>query len=163
MQHLISTSLYSVKLRTSLWKFELSCQIRTASFLLVWRKKVGTHNSRQRAPEYSLTPCLDALVHTRIANDDRVFKRLAKVFNKYASTAYPALLELSPPNATSVEETRDAFLIELSSFQLMLRKNRLVCDAERRQADEYKKEKQRIGFVPTTPFNETFKLNTAFF
>lgn len=60
------------------------------------------------------------------------------------SVAYPSTVE--PPGVlSSVEEARDAFLTELASFQLLLRKSRMVCDSEKRQVDIYKKEKLRIG------------------
>ena len=48
----------------------------------------------------------------------------------------------------SVEETREAFLIDLASFELLLKKGRAICEAERRQVNEYKRESARIGFYP---------------
>ncbi|KAH8110991.1 Tho complex subunit 7-domain-containing protein [Phellopilus nigrolimitatus] len=87
----------------------------------------------------------DALIHTRITNDERPLRRLTKKFHTYGSVAYPPIVEPPPFTTSSVEEAREAFLIELASFELLLRKSRMVCDAERRQVDVYKKEKMRIA------------------
>jgi THO complex subunit 7 len=44
-----------------------------------------------------------------------------------------------------MEEARAAFLLELSSYELALRRTTLVCEAEARQVAEYESEKRRIG------------------
>jgi THO complex subunit 7 len=45
----------------------------------------------------------------------------------------------------TVEDAREAFLVELESFRLALKKSVMICEAEARQVDEYLKEKKRIG------------------
>jgi THO complex subunit 7 len=44
-----------------------------------------------------------------------------------------------------IEDARDAFLVELASFELSLRKSVMVCEAETRQVQEYERERRRIG------------------
>ena len=46
---------------------------------------------------------------------------------------------------TSVEDAREAFLVELASFHLSLKKSLMVCEAEARQVEEYQRERERIG------------------
>lgn len=48
-------------------------------------------------------------------------------------------------NLMSVNDAREAFLVELASFQLTLKKSTMICEAEARQVEEYQKERQRIG------------------
>ena len=86
----------------------------------------------------------DALIHSRIMNDEKSLRRLTKKFHVYSSLVYPSAIE-SLTATTSVDEAREAFLIELAGFQLQLRKARLVCDAEHRQEEIYRKESRRIG------------------
>lgn len=50
-----------------------------------------------------------------------------------------------PTTAGSVDDAREAFLVELASFHLSLKKSLMVCEAEARQVEEYQKEKERIG------------------
>lgn len=45
----------------------------------------------------------------------------------------------------SVQDAREAFLTELVGFQLLLKKNHMVCEGETRQVQEYQRERQRIG------------------
>lgn len=49
------------------------------------------------------------------------------------------------PDPAAVEDAREAFLVELASFQLHLQKSAMTCDAERLQVDEYERERHRIG------------------
>lgn len=42
-------------------------------------------------------------------------------------------------------DAKEAFLVELASFQLMLKKSAMICEAESRQVEEYQRERQRIG------------------
>jgi hypothetical protein len=88
---------------------------------------------------------IDAIVHSRILNDEKTLKKVVKRFHTYASVAFP-LLPTTPSTSTSaIEDARDNFLIELASFQLSLKKAVLVCEAEARQVEEYEKERQNIG------------------
>ncbi|KAI9466947.1 Tho complex subunit 7-domain-containing protein [Lactarius psammicola] len=84
----------------------------------------------------------DAIIHSRITNDERALRRVVKKFSSYAAIAHPQL-DTEQPN-TSVEDAREAFLLELSSFSLQLKKVVMVCEAEARQVEEYYREKQRI-------------------
>lgn len=88
----------------------------------------------------------DAIIHSRITNDERALRRVVKKFSNYTAVAYPQLDPASTeqPN-TAVEDAREAFLLELSSFSLQLKKVVMVCEAETRQVEEYYREKQRIG------------------
>jgi len=87
----------------------------------------------------------DAIIHSRITNDERALRRVVKKFSNYTAVAYPQLDSASTeqPN-TAVEDAREAFLLELSSFSLQLKKVVMVCEAETRQVEEYYREKQRI-------------------
>ncbi|KAL5492497.1 hypothetical protein ACEPAI_3944 [Sanghuangporus weigelae] len=103
----------------------------------------------------------DTLIHARITNDERPLRRLARKFHTYSSVAYPPIVG-HPANAvTSLEEARESFLIELASFQLLLRKNRMVCDSERRQVRVYKQESQRIADERVALRNEIEELKLA--
>jgi THO complex subunit 7 len=46
---------------------------------------------------------------------------------------------------TSTDDAREAFLVELATFELSLKKNVMICEAEARQVEEYQRERQRIG------------------
>lgn len=48
-------------------------------------------------------------------------------------------------SGTSIDDAREAFLVELASFQLLLKKSAMICEAEARQVEEYRKERQKIG------------------
>ncbi|KAF8272497.1 Tho complex subunit 7-domain-containing protein [Lactarius quietus] len=87
----------------------------------------------------------DAIIHSRITNDERALRRVIKKFSNYSAVAYPQLdpASVEQPN-TAVEDAREAFLLELSSFSLQLKKVVMVCEAETRQVEEYYREKQRI-------------------
>ena len=53
------------------------------------------------------------------------------------------------PGRTIMDDARDAFLLELASFQLSLKKSLMVCEAETRQVEEYQRERERIGVFPS--------------
>lgn len=84
----------------------------------------------------------DAIIHTRITNDERPLRRIAKKFHTYASLVHPSPVQSSPSG--SIDDAREAFLIELSSFELSLKKSIMVCEAEARQVEEYQRERRRI-------------------
>ncbi|KAI6105837.1 Tho complex subunit 7-domain-containing protein [Pisolithus sp. B1] len=84
----------------------------------------------------------DAIIHTRITNDERPLRRIAKKFHTYASLVHPSPVQSCP--AGSIDDAREAFLIELSSFELSLKKSIMVCEAEARQVEEYQRERRRI-------------------
>lgn len=85
----------------------------------------------------------DAIIHTRITNDERALRRVVKKFHNYASLAHTPLLPHA--HSGSVDDAREAFLVELASFELALKKSLMVCDAESRQVEEYQRERRRIG------------------
>ena len=89
---------------------------------------------------------LDAIIHSRITNDERALRRVVKKFSNYTTVVHS---QTDPPgsdqSSSVVEDAREAFLLELSSFSLQLKKAVMVCEAEARQVEEYYREKQRIG------------------
>lgn len=86
----------------------------------------------------------DAIIHTRITNDERPLRRVVKKFHNYASLVHHPFVPLGSSSGT-VEDAREAFLIELASFELALKKSMMVCEAERRQVEEYQREREKIG------------------
>jgi THO complex subunit 7 len=71
-----------------------------------------------------------------------------KKFHNYTSLSHTPVVTPVPAAgtpATSVDDAREAFLVELASFQLMLRKSVMICEAEARQVEEYQREKERIS------------------
>lgn len=48
---------------------------------------------------------------------------------------------------TPVDDAREAFLVELASFQLLLKKSVMTCEAESRQVEDYQKERLKIGMT----------------
>ena len=98
---------------------------------------------------------IDTIIHTRITNDEKALRRVTKKFHNYASVAYNPVV---PPSvATSVDDARDAFLVELASFHLSLKKSLMVCEAEARQVEEYQRERERIS-ESTWGANRVFQL-----
>lgn len=87
----------------------------------------------------------DALIHTRITNDERPLRRTTKKFHTYTSVAYPPIVAPPASTTSSVEEAREAFLVELANFHLLLKKSVMVCEAEARQVEEYQREQKKIG------------------
>lgn len=89
----------------------------------------------------------DAIIHSRITNDERALRRVVKKFSNYTTVAYSQ--QVGSPGSdqwsSAVEDAREAFLLELSSFNLQLKKAMMVCEAEARQVEEYYRERQRIG------------------
>ncbi|KAH9948761.1 Tho complex subunit 7-domain-containing protein [Amylocystis lapponica] len=87
----------------------------------------------------------DAIIHTRITNDEKALRRVTKKFHNYTSVAYTPIVPPSAAATTSVDDAREAFLVELASFHLSLKKSLMVCEAEVRQVEEYQREKERIA------------------
>jgi THO complex subunit 7 len=97
---------------------------------------------------------LDAIIHSRITNDERALRRVVKKFTNYTTVACsPVDSSGSDQWSSAVEDAREAFLLELSSFSLQLKKAVMVCEAEARQVEEYYREKQRIGEYATQPLH----------
>lgn len=99
----------------------------------------------------------DAIIHTRITNDEKALRRVTKKFHSYASVAYTPAVPLSPLTSSSVDDAREAFLLELASFQLSLKKSLMVCEAEARQVEEYQRERERIGTFPRPTYTLVLK------
>ena len=59
--------------------------------------------------------------------------------------AFDGAVPIAPESSTSADDARDAFLLDLASFNLSLKKSLMVCEAEARQIEEYQKERERIG------------------
>jgi THO complex subunit 7 len=74
-------------------------------------------------------------------------KRVIKKFHAYASLAAPPIVppSSSATGTTTLEDAKEAFLVELRAYQLALKKSAMICDAETRQVEEYQREKERIG------------------
>lgn len=70
---------------------------------------------------------------------------MTKKFYAYTSVAYNGAVPVSPESSTSIDDARDAFLLDLASFNLSLKKSLMVCEAEARQIEEYQRERERIG------------------
>ncbi|KAJ3932276.1 MAG: Tho complex subunit 7-domain-containing protein [Lentinula lateritia] len=114
-------------------------------------------------PQIAITPLTpeeeERIVNTRITNDERPLKRIIKRFHHYVNTAHAPLL---PSVASgSVEDTRESFLVELASFQLLLKKNAMICEAEARQVEEYQREKHRIDLEHNTLRGQIEQLKTS--
>ncbi|KAK2466117.1 hypothetical protein APHAL10511_001759 [Amanita phalloides] len=87
----------------------------------------------------------DQIIHVRITNDERPLRRIIKKFHNYTALSHKAIVPVVPaPSNTSIDHAREAFLVELASFQLLLKKSAMVCEAEARQVEEYKRERQKI-------------------
>lgn len=87
----------------------------------------------------------DAIIHMRITNDEKALRRVTKKFHNYASVANTTAAPFSPSTTSPVDDAREAFLVELASFHLSLKKNLMVCEAEARQVQEYQRERERIA------------------
>ncbi|KII94875.1 hypothetical protein PLICRDRAFT_33700 [Plicaturopsis crispa FD-325 SS-3] len=87
----------------------------------------------------------DAIIHTRITNDERPLRRVIKKFHNYTALAHePIVPSVTKPTSSAIDDAREAFLVELSSFHLTLKKSVMICEAEARQVEEYQRERQRI-------------------
>ncbi|KAF4602110.1 hypothetical protein EYR40_005312 [Pleurotus pulmonarius] len=84
----------------------------------------------------------DHVILTRITNDERPLRRVIKKFHAYTSIAFQT--GRSAQAEVAVDDAREAFLVELSSFHLMLKKSVMICEGEVRQVEEYQRERLRI-------------------
>ncbi|KAF8631537.1 hypothetical protein AX15_002293 [Amanita polypyramis BW_CC] len=91
----------------------------------------------------------DQIIHVRITNDERPLRRIIKKFHNYTALSHKPIVPVIP-SAGTIDDAREAFLVELASFQLLLRKNAMICEAEARQVEEYKRERQKIGMYCTS-------------
>ncbi|KAG6880359.1 hypothetical protein C0992_007770 [Termitomyces sp. T32_za158] len=87
----------------------------------------------------------DQVILARIANDDRPLKRVIKKFHNYTSLSHaPLVPSIGNTVDQSLTDAREAFLVELATFQLSLKKSAMICEAEARQVEEYQRERQTI-------------------
>ncbi|THV08387.1 hypothetical protein K435DRAFT_958962 [Dendrothele bispora CBS 962.96] len=104
----------------------------------------------------------DQVVLARITNDERPLKRVIKKFHQYTNVASrPLVSSLDSGGEDVVEDAREAFLVDLASFELLLKKSMMICEAEARQVEEYQREKQRIELEHGALRGQIEQLKTA--
>ncbi|KDQ15398.1 hypothetical protein BOTBODRAFT_31720 [Botryobasidium botryosum FD-172 SS1] len=86
----------------------------------------------------------EAIIHARATNDERPLRRLIKKYHTFTSLARASPLPPAAGEGMSKDDARQAFLVELSSFRLLMQKNVLMQDVEERQVKEYEQERERI-------------------
>jgi THO complex subunit 7 len=60
-----------------------------------------------------------------------------------------------------LEDAREAFLVDLASFQLLMKKSAMICEAEARQVEEYQRERRRLDNEHETLISQIEELKTA--
>lgn len=71
---------------------------------------------------------------------------MIKKFHGYTSLSHPPIVPpITPNGSSSLEDAREAFLVDLASFQLLMKKSAMICEAEARQVEEYQRERRRLG------------------
>lgn len=91
---------------------------------------------------------LDQIILARITLDERPLRRIIKKFHNYTSLSHAPIVPVvpnGPVDPGAIEDAREAFLLELTSFELMIKKSVMVCEAEARQVGQYELERQRLG------------------
>lgn len=83
----------------------------------------------------------DQVMLTRLNNNERSLRTLIKKLHAYLALSVDAPTD---DKETKLEDAREAFLIELGSFELALQRMGLVCAAEDRQVEEYQREREAI-------------------
>ncbi|KDR83879.1 hypothetical protein GALMADRAFT_133276 [Galerina marginata CBS 339.88] len=88
----------------------------------------------------------DQVILARITIDERPLRRIIKKFHNYTSLSHTPIVPVlaGASSASSVDDAREAFLVELASFQLLMKKSVMICEAEARQVEEYHRERQRL-------------------
>ncbi|KAG6831399.1 hypothetical protein H0H92_011001 [Tricholoma furcatifolium] len=87
----------------------------------------------------------DQVILSRITNDERPLRRVIKKFHAYTSLSHsPLVPPIGNTTDTSLDDAREAFLVELATFELSLKKSAMICEAEARQVDEYQQQRQEI-------------------
>jgi len=75
-------------------------------------------------------------------------KRVIKKFHNYISVSTTSAKPSDDTAQTGpIDDAKEAFLIELASLQLLLKKSVMTCEAETRQVEEYQKERRKIGIA----------------
>ncbi|KAJ4478288.1 Tho complex subunit 7-domain-containing protein [Lentinula aciculospora] len=129
----------------------------------------NSNSNRMKGPAQTQTSIIpltaeeeERIVNTRITNDERPIKRIIKRFHNYIKESHlPSVSSSESVGDGTAEDAREAFLIELASFQLLLNKNAMICEAEARQVEEYQREKHRIDLEHNTLRGQIEQLKTA--
>ncbi|KAG8981342.1 hypothetical protein FRB90_007319 [Tulasnella sp. 427] len=95
----------------------------------------------------------DELIISRMANDEKILRRLAKRFRTLSSVTKSTEQAPSPHLSSAlnmsrdqqVHELRESFLLDVDAFETMLLKNQQVCMAEERMVQQYEAENERIA------------------
>ncbi|KAF8238831.1 hypothetical protein L208DRAFT_1421094 [Tricholoma matsutake] len=121
--------------------------------------------SQPSAPRPVVVPPLtseeeDQIILARITNDERPLKRVIKKFHNYTSHSHAPVVP-TVIAGTSADDAREAFLVELATFQLSLKKSAMICEAEARQVEEYQRERCRIDEEHGTLRGQIEELKTA--
>jgi len=103
----------------------------------------------------------DQIILARITNDERPLRRVIKKFHGYISLSHTPIVPPTTPNGNSVEDAREAFLVELAGFQLLMKKSAMICEAEARQVEEYQRERRRLDNEHETLISQIEELKTA--
>jgi THO complex subunit 7 len=88
---------------------------------------------------------------------------MIKRFHNYTSLSHTPIVPLlaGAASSSSVEDAREGFLIELATFQLLLKKSVMICEAEARQVEQYQRERERINSEHETLKLQIEELKTA--
>ncbi|KAF5320879.1 hypothetical protein D9619_000515 [Psilocybe cf. subviscida] len=83
---------------------------------------------------------------TPAEEEERPLKRIIKKFQSYTSLAHTPIVPVlsGTGRPSSVQDAREGFLVELSAFQLLMKKSAMICEAEARQVEEYQREKEHL-------------------
>lgn len=90
----------------------------------------------------------DQIILARISLDERPLRRMIKRFHSYTSLSHSPIVPALHGNTaapTSIDDAREGFLIELATFELLMKKSVMICEAEARQVEEYQRERQLLG------------------
>ncbi|CAA7259643.1 unnamed protein product [Cyclocybe aegerita] len=106
----------------------------------------------------------DQIILTRITVDERPLRRIIKKFHTYTSLSHAPIVPVvttAPAIPNSVEDAREAFIVELASFELLMKKTAMICEAETRQVEEYQRERLRLDNERGTLKAQIEELKTA--
>ncbi|KAG5648924.1 hypothetical protein DXG03_000273 [Asterophora parasitica] len=118
----------------------------------LFKRVMGRSNKNNRGggneDTYQLKLLADNVILARITNDERPLKRVIKKFHNYTALSHtpvvPAVVSSGSSKESSLDDAREAFLVELATFELSLKKSAMICEAEARQVNEYQRERQKI-------------------
>ncbi|KAG6821577.1 hypothetical protein H0H93_000086 [Arthromyces matolae] len=103
----------------------------------------------------------DQVILARITNDERPLKRVMKKFHNYTSLSHPPIVPVVATSEQTLDDAREAFLLDLASFHLSLKKGVMICEAETRQVEEYQRERQEIEREHTVLRDQIEQLKAA--